>query len=169
MAKPSAPYLTSSVESELGAKLPTITEPARRRTALYRRHTGRKNEWTVWGSNPGPRGYESPARIPTELTVHYENLAGALLGFPAWYPSLYSATYATALAPKGYTLDGLTCIISDETFLNIQALLAGPYRFTQPWPVRGPRSNQFPEREWHKDLMFRAGFGPATSGHSKSS
>ena len=67
-----------------------------------------------------------------DKAIHYKNLAGALLGYPLRIPSLYSATYATALAPKGYTLDGLTCIISDETFLNIQALLAGPYRFTQP-------------------------------------
>lgn len=103
-----------------------------------------------------PDGYESPALTKIELPVHYKNLAGALLGLPERYPSHYSATYATALAPKGYTLDGLTCIISGETFLNIQALLAGPYRFTQPWPVRGPRSNQIPEREWYETLVRSA-------------
>ncbi len=45
-----------------------------------------------------------------------KSLDGALLGYPYSLPSLYPATYATALAPKGYTLDGLTYIISVETF-----------------------------------------------------
>ena len=38
------------------------------------------NSWTVWDSNPGPRGYESPARIPTELTVLNNCIIKLVLG-----------------------------------------------------------------------------------------
>lgn len=45
--------------------------------------------------------------------------SSALLGHPYSLSSLYPATYATALAPKGYTLDGLTCIISTRTIVGV--------------------------------------------------